>query len=73
MKLLRKKIEELEFLLKDKDEEIKRLSKPIEEIKKVITEDIKEEIITNDDNEKSLSLKDLIEQHKKEEEQKEKL
>ena len=67
MKLLRKKIEELEFLLKDKDEEIKRLSKPIEEIKKVITEDIKEAIITNDDNEKSLSLKDLIEQHKKEE------
>jgi hypothetical protein len=51
IKLLKQKLEELEFLLKDKDEEIKRLSKPKEEIKQVITAEIKEEII-NDNEEK---------------------
>ena len=35
MKQLRRKIEELELLLKDKDEEIKKLSRPKEEIKKL--------------------------------------
>ena len=62
MKLLRKKIEELEFLLKDKDEEIKRLSKPKEEIKKVVIEDVKEEIIDNNEEKETAILNDYIKQ-----------
>ena len=70
IKLLKQKILELEDYisnLKSKEiEEIKEDTKKDEtkEIKNIIVD---EEIIIDDDNEKSLSLKDLIEQHKKEE------
>ena len=74
MKLLKKKIEELEFLLKDKDEEIKRLSKPKEEIKNVVIEDVKEAIIDNNEEKETAILNDYIKQlrqERKEEEKKE--
>jgi c-di-AMP phosphodiesterase-like protein len=66
--------EELEFLLKDKDEEIKRLSKPKEEIKNVVIEDVKEAIIDNNEEKETAILNDYIKQlrqERKEEEKKE--
>ena len=72
MKLLRKKIEELEFLLKDKDEEIKKLSKPKEEIKQVITAEIKEEINNDNEEKEKAILKDFIKQQRQEQRQEQK-
>jgi hypothetical protein len=72
MKKLRRKIEELEFLLKDKDEEIKKLSKPKEEIKQVISAEIKEEIINDNEEKEKTILKDFIKQQRQEQRQEQK-
>ena len=69
IKLLKQKLEELEFLLKDKDEEIKKLSKPKEEIKQVITAEIKEEINNDNEEKEKAILKDFIKQQRQEQRQ----
>jgi hypothetical protein len=72
MKKLRREIEELEFLLKDKDEEIKKLSKPKEEIKQIITAEIKEEINNDNEEKEKAILKDFIKQQRQEQRQEQK-
>jgi hypothetical protein len=72
IKLLKQKLEELEFLLKDKDEEIKKLSKPKEEIKQVITAEIKEEINNDNEEKEKAILKDFIKQQRQEQRQEQK-